>query len=45
MGRRILVYEPPRTLACARCAEAYGLTKKVIEDAGSLAPWMARITQ
>jgi hypothetical protein len=44
MGQRILVYEPPPTLECARCAEAYGLTKKVIEDGGSLAPWMARVT-
>lgn len=45
MGQRVLVYEPPSTLAaCARCEKAYLSARKVIEDAGGLARWIARFT-
>jgi hypothetical protein len=45
IGHRVLVYEPPSTLAaCARCEDAYVAARKVIEDAGGLESWMARFT-
>jgi hypothetical protein len=43
MNRPTSVFEPPTSLAaCARCQEAYAEARKVIEDAGGLALWMAR---
>jgi hypothetical protein len=45
MDRRAVVFEPPSSVAsCARCEEAYAQARKVIEDAGGLARWMARFT-
>jgi hypothetical protein len=45
MGQRVLVYEPPSSLAaCARCQEAYTQARKVIEDAGGLPAWMEKVT-
>jgi hypothetical protein len=45
MNRPTSVFEPPASLAaCARCQEAYAEARKVIEDAGGHAKWMAGVT-
>jgi hypothetical protein len=39
-----VVFEPPASLGtCARCQEAYAQARKVIEDAGGIAKWLAEV--
>jgi hypothetical protein len=45
MNRPTVVFEPPASLACDRCHEAYAEARRIIEAAGGIAKWMERFLQ